>query len=44
MTLNAKVKANAVKQEFEKQEELKRSAMRAVLALSVSILQFYLSL
>lgn len=27
------VKANSVKQEFEKQDELKRSAMRAVVAL-----------
>ena len=27
------VKANSVKQEYEKQEELKRSAMRAVAAL-----------
>jgi hypothetical protein len=27
------VKANAVKQEYEKQEELKRSALRAVAAL-----------
>ncbi|CAG2112251.1 unnamed protein product [Medioppia subpectinata] len=32
-TCIAKVKANAVKQEFEKQDELKRSAMRAFLAL-----------
>lgn len=28
-----KVKANSVKQEFEKQDELKRSAMRAVASL-----------
>jgi cullin-associated NEDD8-dissociated protein 1 len=28
-----KVKANSVKQEYEKQDELKRSAMRAVAAL-----------
>lgn len=32
-TCTAKVKANSVKQEFEKQDELKRSAMRAVAAL-----------
>jgi len=32
-TCVSKVKANAVKQEFEKQDELKRSAMRAFLAL-----------
>lgn len=29
----SQVKANSVKQEFEKQDELKRSAMRAVVAL-----------
>lgn len=34
-TCVAKVKANAVKQEYEKQDELKRCAMRAVLALQV---------
>ncbi len=33
-TVTTKVKANAVKQEYEKQEELKRSALRAVAALS----------
>ncbi|KAH1023273.1 cullin-associated NEDD8-dissociated protein 1 isoform X2 [Dendroctonus ponderosae] len=32
-TLTLKVKANSVKQEYEKQDELKRSAMRAVTAL-----------
>uniref|UniRef100_A0A8C6ZEP7 Cullin associated and neddylation dissociated 1 n=1 Tax=Nothoprocta perdicaria TaxID=30464 RepID=A0A8C6ZEP7_NOTPE len=32
-TCTTKVKANSVKQEFEKQDELKRSAMRAVAAL-----------
>ena len=32
-TCSTKVKANSVKQEFEKQDELKRSAMRAVVAL-----------
>lgn len=32
-TCTAKVKSNAVKQEFEKQDELKRSALRAVSAL-----------
>ncbi|XP_030887996.1 cullin-associated NEDD8-dissociated protein 2-like [Leptonychotes weddellii] len=32
-TCTAKVKAGSVKQEFEKQDELKRSAMRAVAAL-----------
>lgn len=32
-TLTLKVKANSVKQEYEKQDELKRSAMRAVVAL-----------
>lgn len=32
-TCNLKVKSNSVKQEFEKQDELKRSALRAVLAL-----------
>jgi len=34
-TCTTKVKANSVKQEFEKQDELKRSAMRAVAALLV---------
>ena len=33
VTLQIKVKANSVKQEFEKQDELKRSALRAVAAL-----------
>ena len=33
ITCTTKVKANSVKQEFEKQDELKRSAMRAFLAL-----------
>ena len=33
LTIQSKVKANAVKQEHEKQEELKRSALRAVAAL-----------
>lgn len=32
-TCESKVKQNAVKQEFEKQDELKRSALRAFLAL-----------
>ncbi|KAL1492929.1 hypothetical protein ABEB36_011093 [Hypothenemus hampei] len=32
-TVTSKVKANSVKQEYEKQDELKRSAMRAVAAL-----------
>ena len=32
-TCTTKVKANSVKQEFEKQDELKRSAMRAVVSL-----------
>lgn len=32
-TCNTKVKTNSVKQEFEKQDELKRSALRALLAL-----------
>lgn len=32
-TCTSKVKSNAVKQEFEKQDELKRSALRAVSAL-----------
>jgi hypothetical protein len=32
-TCTTKVKANSVKQEYEKQDELKRSAMRAVTAL-----------
>lgn len=32
-TCTTKVKANSVKQEYEKQDELKRSAMRAVIAL-----------
>lgn len=31
--VSLQVKANSVKQEFEKQDELKRSAMRAVVAL-----------
>ena len=31
--MQAKVKAYSVKQEFEKQDELKRSALRAVAAL-----------
>ena len=33
-TVQAKVKAYSVKQEFEKQDELKRSALRAVSALT----------
>jgi len=33
MTCTLKVKANSVKQEYEKQDELKRSALRAVAAL-----------
>lgn len=33
-TCTHKVKANSVKQEYEKQDELKRSALRAVCALS----------
>ena len=33
LTCTSKVKATAVKQEFEKQDELKRSAMRAFLSL-----------
>ena len=32
-TITSKVKAHSVKQEYEKQDELKRSAMRAVAAL-----------
>lgn len=32
-TCTMKVKANSVKQEFEKQDELKRSAMRAAASL-----------
>ena len=32
-TCNTKVKSNSVKQEYEKQDELKRSALRAVMAL-----------
>ena len=32
-TCTSKVKANSVKQEYEKQDELKRSAMRAFLSL-----------
>lgn len=32
-TCTMKVKANSVKQEYEKQDELKRSALRAVSAL-----------
>lgn len=32
-TCTMKVKANSVKQEYEKQDELKRSALRAVAAL-----------
>lgn len=32
-TVTTRVKANSVKQEYEKQDELKRSAMRAVAAL-----------
>merc|ERR1711981_1549424 len=35
LTVTTKVKANSVKQEYEKQDELKRSAMRAVAALMV---------
>merc|ERR1712137_1006601 len=34
-TCTTKVKANSVKQEYEKQDELKRSAMRAIAALLV---------
>lgn len=33
-TCTTKVKANAVKQEYEKQDELKRSALRALAALA----------
>lgn len=33
-TCTMKVKANAVKQEYEKQDELKRSALRALSALA----------
>lgn len=33
VTCTMKVKANSVKQEYEKQDELKRSAMRAISAL-----------
>ena len=33
ITVTSKVKTNSVKQEFEKQDELKRSAMRAIAAL-----------
>lgn len=33
-TCTHKVKANSVKQEYEKQDELKRSALRAVSALA----------
>lgn len=33
VTIQSKAKANSVKQEFEKQDELKRSAMRAIAAL-----------
>ena len=33
VTIQSKAKANSVKQEFEKQDELKRSAMRAISAL-----------
>ena len=32
-TIQSKAKANSVKQEFEKQDELKRSAMRAITSL-----------
>ena len=32
-TVQSRVKANSVKQEFEKQEEMKRSAIRTVVAL-----------
>lgn len=32
-TVQAKVKANSVKQEYEKQDELKRSALRAISSL-----------
>ena len=32
-TVQSKVKANSVKQEYEKQDELKRSALRAISAL-----------
>lgn len=34
ITCTLKVKANSVKQEYEKQDELKRSALRAVAALA----------
>ena len=37
LTCTTKVKANSVKQEYEKQDELKRSAMRAVAALMTNI-------
>lgn len=32
-TVQSRVKANSVKQEFEKQEEMKRSAIRTVISL-----------
>ena len=35
LTVTTKVKANSVKQEFEKQDELKRSALRSLAALMV---------
>lgn len=34
ITCTMKVKANAVKQEYEKQDELKRSALRALASLA----------
>ena len=37
-TIQTKVKASAVKQEHKKQEELKRSSLRAVAALLLTIL------
>ena len=37
-TIQAKVKANTVKQEHKKQEELKRSSLRAVAALLTILL------
>uniref|UniRef100_A0A915K9S7 TATA-binding protein interacting (TIP20) domain-containing protein n=1 Tax=Romanomermis culicivorax TaxID=13658 RepID=A0A915K9S7_ROMCU len=43
-TCSAKVKANAVKQEFEKQDELKRCALRSLVALQVIFFIIHLSI
>lgn len=38
--IQARAKANAVKQENDKQDELRRAALRVVVALQVSVFRF----